>query len=508
MSQIDNVNKRLSAFFVNGRAEVGLEVGADQGLDPIDYIQIPKSFQKAWAYRIVGTGNYTRTATDNTLSLNGKAGWHVVTDDSKRVIVVEGRKFARAKDSVTGTGDEVDDIYVDSHTYDDVRRFIVANTGHIRDAELQVDQIYWVHAIRFWATVTGLVTGSKQDEFTYVENPTGDLSSADSLVERVLGFQNEAVTAVAARATSWRKSNHATGGDIATGFPRRWLSQMKWWPIAGDRTNNMPIWRQLTNAFYVATHAAATHNTLALMAPTDEGHWACIDPRCGILLNWDIRESTSLRIAPKTQVAGTAMIVDAMVTLRMLIGEGLAPLLESISQWRALKSQFDLVEKGGVRVASYAAWFLEGHPKALTKNSFNQKESACADLVGELAAAARRYYSRSTIGESMALDNAMNQMATETAKNRWTQLAREKTSSTNATAIRAYRRITGASSGRAIANLASDDNDTVVAAVAEYNTLLETIGNGIGVTNPPQINATDVIRITPPATDDEIGKGE
>lgn len=32
-------------------------------------------------------------------------------------------------------------------------------------------------------------------------------------------------TACAASATSWRKSNHATGGDIAQGFPRRWLQK-------------------------------------------------------------------------------------------------------------------------------------------------------------------------------------------------------------------------------------------------------------------------------------------
>jgi hypothetical protein len=355
--------------------------------------------------------------------------------------------------------------------------------------------------------VTGLVTGSKQKEYLDVADPTGDLSAADAYVERVLAFQNEALTAVAARATSWRKSNHATGGDLASGFPRRWLTQMKWWPTVGERSTNIPVQRQLTDAFYVATHAASVHNVLALMAPVDEGHWASIDPACGILLRWDIRESTMLRMAPKTQVAGTAMVVDAMVTLRMLVGEGLAPLLEQLSQWRSLKSQFTAVEQGGVKVASYASWFLDGHPKNVTKQSFNQKDSTCAELIGELGAVATKYYSRSTIGQSLALDNAMNQMATETSKNRWVQLAKEKTSATNVTAIRAYRRITGASAGKTIANIASEDKDTVTEAVLEYNTILMQVGEGIGVAAPPQVSVTDIFKSTPPGTEDEAEPG-
>jgi hypothetical protein len=503
MSVIDNINHRLAEFFSNGRAEVGLEVGADAGLSPNEYIQIPASLRKAWAYRTVGTGNYDRQAADTTATLRGKQGWTVVSDRSTRVIIVGGKTYIRPAANVTGTGTEVDNIYVDAHTYDDVRRFIVANTGHVRDGDLKVDQVYWVHAVRFWAVVTGLVTGSKQREFTEVADPTGDLSSADQHVERILGFQNEALTAIAARATSWRKSNHATGGDLAAGFPRRWLTQMKWWPTSGERSTNMPVQRQLTDAFYIATHAAAVHNALALMAPTDEGHWASIDPACGILLEWDIRESTSLRMAPKTQVAGTAMVVDAMVTFKMLIGEGLAPLLENLPQWQSLKSQHAAVESGGVCVASYASWFLDGHPLSMVKRAFNQKDSTCAELVGELGAAAVKYYARSTIGQSMALDNAMNQMATETSKNRWIQLAKEKSSSTNLTAIKAYRRITGASAGKTIANLASDDNDIVQEAVREYNALLIQLGEGVGVPSPPQVNAADVFRVTPPETGDE-----
>jgi hypothetical protein len=503
MTDVAAVNRRLAEFFQNGRAEVGLEVGADQGLSPNDFIQIPKSFRKAWAYRRLGSDGYSRKDSDTTSTLRDKSGWTVVSDDSMRVIIVEGRKYVRPTGTITGTGQEVDDIYVDTHTYDDVRRFIVANTGHMRDGDLKVDQVYWVHAIRFWATVTGLVTGAKQSEYTYVSDPTGDLAAADAYVDRVLKFQNEALTAVAARATSWRKSNHATGGDLAAGFPRRWLIQMKWWPTAGERSTVTPVQRQLTDAFYVATHAAAVHNVLALMAPVDGGHWACIDPSNGLLTKWDIKESTMLRMAPKTQVAGVAMVVDSMVTLKMLVGEGLVPLLENIGQWQSLKSQYEVAESGGVRVASYASWFLDGHPLQVTKQSFNQKDSSCSELIGELGAVATQYYSRSTIGQSMALDNAMQQMATETSKNRWIQLAKEKKASTNVTAIKAYRRITGASAGQTVANIASDDRDVVAEAVRSYNDLLIRVGTGLGILSPPQVSVDDVFKVTPPGTEDE-----
>jgi hypothetical protein len=500
MSVQDAVNKRLADFYKNGCGEVGLEVGADAGLSPEQYVQIPASFKKTWAYRLVGTNNYDRTADDSIATLTGKPGWTVALPDTMRVVTVEGKWYVRPINTLTGTGQAVDDIYVDPCTYDDVRRFIVANTGHVRDGDLKMDQIWWVHATRFWGLITGLITGSKQREYTYVADPTTDLSAADAMVDQVLSFQNEALTAIAARATSWRKSNHATGGTLAAGFPRRWLTQMKWWPTSGDQATVEPVRRQLTDAFYVATHAAGVHNVLAMMAHTDEGHWACIDPQHGILMKWDIRESTMLRMAPKTQVAGTAWVVDAMVVLRALVGEGLAPLLENISQWQALNSQFKEVERGGVAVAAYAAWFLDGHPNNLAKRNFNQKDSTCADLIGELGAVARRYYKNSTIGQSMALDNAMNQAASETSKNRWAQIAREKTQATQESVIKVYGRITGAAAGKAITDLASDDKDTITAAVGSYNAVLMNIGKELGIVSPPQMNALDIVPTAVPVT--------
>lgn len=53
MSELDTqaINAQLKALFRNGRTEIGLEVGADAGLSPNEYIQIPQSMQKTWIYR-------------------------------------------------------------------------------------------------------------------------------------------------------------------------------------------------------------------------------------------------------------------------------------------------------------------------------------------------------------------------------------------------------------------------------------------------------------------------
>lgn len=490
------INSRLRDFFANGRAEIGLEVGADAGLSPECYIQCPASLKKAWAYRLVGAGAYARTPQDTTATLVGKQGWVIVTDHDSatapRVLINIGKYYVVPRDTRPTTKQEVDDIYVDPHTLDDVRRFVKANSGHIRDAELTVDQKWWVHSARFWALVTGCVTGSKQCEWVTVPDPTGDLTTEDQVVTRLLEDQDVALTGVAARAASWRKSNHATGGDIAAGFPRRWLSKNGRWPATGDRNQLQTAQKLATTAFYVATHAAAVHNVLAMMAPTDVDHWAEVDPRFGLLMQWDVRESTSIRIAPKTQVAGTAMIVDAYTCLQMVVTSGYFPLLESRSQWQALKSQHDIVAANGIRVASYAGWFLDGHPASVVKIAFAQKSSVCADLVGELGAVSQTYYKRSTIGASPALENAMSQLATETAKERWTALARAKAAASNEVVIAAYGKISGASAGASIQNLLSKDKSEVENAVTAYNALNKEVTAALGLGDPVVLSADTI----------------
>jgi hypothetical protein len=86
---------------------------------------------------------------------------------------------------------------------------------------------------------------------------------------------------------------------------------------------------------------------------------------------------------------------------------------------------------------------LDGHPRAVAAVAFNQKDSAFADLAGELGAVGKFYYQGSTISESMALDNVASQLASEEARDLWTSLARNKRSASNEIIVAAWTRIRG-----------------------------------------------------------------
>jgi len=88
----------------------------------------------------------------------------------------------------------------------------------------------------------------------------------------------------------------------------------------------------MTSAFYVATHASSVHPILILMAPSDRTHWAEIDSKFGLILLWDLGASVITRMAPKTQVAGTSVIVDSMVVVKMMFHRGIVPMLSHTSQ--------------------------------------------------------------------------------------------------------------------------------------------------------------------------------
>lgn len=490
------IANKLAKFFSNGFPQVGLEVGTDAGLDPYHYIHIPRSLAKAWAYREVVEGAYERTADDTTATLAGKTGWTVVPATDRNTTahaVCNGGStswFVTPYTSHSGTRTVVDAIYVDAHTLDDLKRFILANNGHVQEETVRTEDVRWIHAVRFWGVATGLVVSTKNREYVYVDDPTGDLAEADDIATFVVDFAESALTAAAARATSWRRSSHATGGTPAQGFPQRWLAQNKLWPEGTSTTDTTLVQarNRVTTAFYVATHAIAVHPVLALMAPADEGHWASIDPRWGLTFTWDVLTSTAVRIAPKTQVAGTAMVVDAMVVFKLLLTAGIAPLLESYSEWRTLLAQYKLVEEGGVRVASYAQWFLDGHPGGVVKQSFSQKSSECANLIGELAAAADSYFSRSTIAASPALKNAKTQLATETSKDLWNALARERRAAGQESVVRAYQRVVGATAADAVIKMASSDSDVVRDAIDSYNDSLRVAATAVGMANIPQID--------------------
>jgi hypothetical protein len=491
MSSTDALNKRLKAVFSNGRVEVGLEVGSDQGLSPEHYIQVPRSFIRDWAYSTVEEPKFRPDAGASADTVKGKAEWVFVQAGTKHVRIHKGEYFAVNTDGTNPV--KMGLFHRAAYTVDDIKQFLSVNTGHVRDDELSLEQRQWVHAARFWAVAAGFVAGTKQREWTDVDDATDTSIISDDQARMIIESSSVSVTASAARAASWRKSNHATGGDIATGFARRWISKNAVWPTPADAGARKREQGQATTAFYVATHASCVHPVLAMMAPQIHEHWAQVDPSLGLITSWDVMESTSIRIAPRTQVAGAAIVVDSMVVLKMLVAEGLAPLLESAGKYPALAAAYKQVEQHGIRVAVYANWFLNGHPEGISRIPFAQKDSSFADLVGELAAVARTFYRNSTIGESMALDNAMRQMATETAKARWAALTKARKSASDETVMTAYTRIVGASSSTALQLITSSAQTDVERGVTDYNNVTKNIAAAVGVEDPVTLSIDRIV---------------
>jgi len=478
------VDRLLAEVFANGRGEAGLEVGTDPGLSDNEYIRVPRCLIKKWVARTKDGQTPKANATLDAIA--ALPGW-VSSGD---LIVHNSHLYIPGSSPLADRA--VDSFRCDRPTYDDIRRFVAANITHIRDADLPAGADRWVHAVRFWSVVSGFVHSPKSPEWILVDDPKDNLEDTNEVATFIAGFAGNAWTAVAARATSWRKSNHATGGDVVTGFPRRWLQKMSYWVNPNDKAAREREQKALTTAFYVATHASAVHPVLALMAGSDINHWASVNPCFGLIVDWDVRESTVIRMLPNTQVAGTAWVVDAMVCLKMITKEGIAPLLDSFDMYTELVKQYKIVENFGIRVASYAGWFLDGHPLDIKKVAFNQKDSASADLIGELGAVATKYYAKSTIGESPALANAMSQASTDTIETKWTQLAKAKKQMSGRAIIQAYGRIKGASASSRLVPLISQNRAESDPAVAEYNSMLQNIAKDIGVMGVPSIEADAV----------------
>lgn len=500
MSSTDALNQKLQAIFSNGRIEVGLEVGSDQGLNPTDYIQIPECFTKDWAYHPLAKPDHRPNAGDSVETLRGKKGWVIVKAGTKHVRIHKGIYSAVDPDGSNPVAMGL--FHRASFTVNDIKQFLSVNNGHVRDNELSVAQRQWVHAARFWAVASGFVCGTKQKEWTSVPDAADTSNVTDDAARLIIDAGGVSVTASAARAASWRKSNHATGGDIASGFARRWISKNAVWPTPADMGARKREQGIATSAFYVATHASCVHPVLAMMAPEVEEHWAQIDPSNGMVMTWDVMESTQIRIAPKTQVAGTAIVVDSMVVLKMLAAEGLAPLLESAGKYASLVAAYKKVEANGIRVATYANWFLNGHPDGITRVPFAQKDSSFSDLVGELATVARTFYRNSTIGESLSLENAMQQLASETAKARWASLTKARKSANDETVMTAYTRIVGASASSALQMLTSTVEEDVKKGVSDYNNVTSNIAEAIGVTDPVTLSSGRIVAnmLVTPAT--------
>jgi len=267
------------------------------------------------------------------------------------------------------------------------------------------------------------------------------------------------------------------------------MQKEEMWSRDADRTRAAKQNRDYTTAFYIATHAASVHACLALMAPDDKHHFAIIKGSYGYIANWDVKESAKLRLTPRTQVAGAAMVTDAVEVVKMLVSEGLSPILTNSAAIPNLWRQYQRVRDEGMRCAVYASWFFNGHPEpeTVTKIEFNQKEASTAALIGELGTVATKFYRGTTIGESPALANASSQMAIAADQTKWAQLARFKTGAVSETVIRAYGRLSGAMAGDVVDGIASDDEARVRGAIATYTTHLAAHAAQYGVTvfTPP-----------------------
>jgi len=529
----DALSAILAEVFANGRGAAGLEIGTDPGLPRRQYIQVPRRMVKNWAAKVnpdtrnlvnyeamrsylagrehvfnhpAGSPEPLRSTDDiiapyagSAAAMAGQFGW--ITSGNLLSHIGHLYLEQEVEDTARFETDDVllDDFYVDAPTVDDVRAFYTVNVGHIDDEAFDEATRLWIHATRYWSVTSGLVATTKQAEWTIVDNPTHYAAGADEFAQFCVGFRENAWTASAARATSWRKTNHATGGTTVTGFPRRWIQKMGFAPRQTDRAQASAAWRVLTNAFYVATHASSVHAVLALMAPTDRNHWACIDPKLGLLPKWDLHTSARIRMTPNTQVAGAAMVTDAFVVLKMLVREGLAPLLVSSGEIQALRSAYDTVETQGICCATYARWFLDGHPDGNEPIEFSQKDPAHAELVGELGIVAKEYYRGTTIAGSLSLENAATQMANEVARNVWQSIGRQKETLSEGQVTTIYARIRGASTAASIRGLASDTPDVAIAAVRDYNAALDQIAGIVGVPVSTRVDE-DTVRaaVAPP----------
>jgi hypothetical protein len=488
-----NVNKYLSELMKNGKAEVGLEVGADPGLSPSEYIKIPKSMTRDVSGKFGG-----KAGSSSATTTGGSTNW--VPGD---VYIVNG-KVHRVK-STGAIGEELDSFVVPDPVSwaDDIRKFVAANEQSVRSSELTEDLIKMVHAVRYWSVIAGFVTTSKSREYTVVDTPSTTETSAvtDETVEFISKYHGQAWTACVARTASWRKSNHATGGQggpgsgVATGFARRWLSREGYWTQSQDQRASYTANQRATTAFYIATHATSVHAVLAQTVGDDKHHWAKVDPSYGCFSPdvWDLRDSAKLRIAPRTQVAGTSMVTDAVVVMKMLISEGIAGLLTERGGSQRLADAYGMIEREGMRLATYAGWYFDGHPHNVSKGSFSQKDPAYASLVGELGVVATTYYRGSTIGDSPSLASAAAQLATPSSKTTWAQLTRVKTSSVSPALVAAYGRVTGAVSAAAVEDITSTERDRVEVGVTSYNDATALFAKQFGVSDYTKVTVDAVI---------------
>ncbi|KAK5013250.1 hypothetical protein LTR60_003722 [Cryomyces antarcticus] len=124
--------------------------------------------------------------------------------------------------------------------------------------------------------------------------------------------------------------------------------------------------------------SAGVHAILASHAGSDNAHWAKVNPSYGFCPTWLIKR--------------TAMVVDAMDVLRMLVQDRLAFLLKNTDAITSLVRLYNQVKQHGICVVSYAEWFLEDHPEWTKPVAFDQEQAETFSVIGELAVMASIFY--------------------------------------------------------------------------------------------------------------------
>ena len=246
--------------------------------------------------------------------------------------------------------------------------------------------------------------------------------------------------------------------------------------------------KEKTRAFYVATHAASVHVILSLLAPENFNHWSKYDPSYGTILKWKVGKSTTVRMSPLDQVAGTAAVVDSVVVLKMLTGEGISPFLHYSSQVKPLLQAYRMIKQDGMACAVYGKWFLEGHPADIQPINFSQHDAQFADLVSELAIIGVKYYNGSTISHSATLQSLAKQSINEVVKMNWTYVANNKNKVVGSDFVEAVQLIKTGVTTDMLSNLISEDTDVYASiSITSTNTLYLQFNNSLHLMNANEI---------------------
>lgn len=412
-----SIDPMLKRFFGSGPIEAGLEVGTDAGLSADEYIKIPKCCLKRVFY-VESLANLNGMTVGGVFVPKEELGYVVAKvpdvvanldaydSDTMRFVFFGGGLFVKKLnaskeiDQLVGTDRLVSEVYCDQWTVDDIKSFLIVND--VTSAMVDNQRRPFFDACRLLSVMLGVGLTDHDKEWAIVENPPAGTVYEDSRVLDLLNMATDASTALCVRAAMFRKTKHATGGSLATGFAKKFLLQ-KQWPMKDNAEQ-----KKSTTDFYKAVHASSPVAILAMIAPKDLGHFAIFSPLCGIRGAMKVHASVSLRVGGPDQVAGGSMVSDALVVLKMLKSENILPLIKNTSLLGPLGLQHKKLREAGFRAHNAYQYYSGFHPYKLAGAHvpFDQREPGCFPLVSELATIALTYYQGRTIANSPSLKTA------------------------------------------------------------------------------------------------------